>query len=226
MAELVDATDLKSVGGQPPCRFDPGRPHRRPRGESRETLATTAAVAFGAIILALGGAAQAQTTLSLAMAGDDSFQVWLSTSPTAPGTLIGSGVNWAITHHFTSGPLKPGQTYCLHIKTRNTGGPGGLIGEFRLSGPAFRFAGGGQDLVTGPAGWTGNVASASAAPWVAPTGPVVSEGVNGAAPWGRVFGVAPTAQWIWLRNPVCVCWVNFSATIMPTTGLGAKPVKR
>ena len=156
-----------------------------------KTLATTAALAVGAIILALGGAAQARTTLSLAMAGDDSFQVWLSTSPTVSGTVIGSGSNWTTTYHFTSGPLKPGQTYYLHVKTRNTGGPGGLIGEFRLSNPAFRFAGGGQDLVTGPSGWTGNLASASASPWVAPTGPVVSEGVNGAAPWGRVLAWRP-----------------------------------
>ncbi len=191
-----------------------------------KTLATTAALAVGAIILALGGAAQAQTALSLAMAGDDSFQVWLSTSPTVSGTVIGSGSNWTTTYHFTSGPLKPGQTYYLHVKTRNTGGPGGLIGEFRLSNPAFRFAGAGQDLVTGPSGWTGNLASASASPWPAPTGPVVSEGANGAAPWGRVFGVSPAAQWIWPRNPVCVCWVNFSATITPATGLGAKRVKR
>lgn len=27
MAELVDATDLKSVGTLLPCRFDPGFPH-------------------------------------------------------------------------------------------------------------------------------------------------------------------------------------------------------
>jgi hypothetical protein len=28
VAELVDARDLKSLGGRPPCRFDPGRPHQ------------------------------------------------------------------------------------------------------------------------------------------------------------------------------------------------------
>jgi hypothetical protein len=27
VAELVDATDLKSVGGQPPCRFESGPGH-------------------------------------------------------------------------------------------------------------------------------------------------------------------------------------------------------
>ncbi len=30
MAELVDATDLKSVGTLLPCRFDPGFPHQTP----------------------------------------------------------------------------------------------------------------------------------------------------------------------------------------------------
>jgi hypothetical protein len=29
VAELVDAPDLKSVGPQGPCRFDPGRPYQR-----------------------------------------------------------------------------------------------------------------------------------------------------------------------------------------------------
>lgn len=29
MAELVDATDLKSVGTLLPCRFDPGFPHHK-----------------------------------------------------------------------------------------------------------------------------------------------------------------------------------------------------
>ncbi len=33
MAELVDATDLKSVGTLLPCRFDPGFPHHTPFGK-------------------------------------------------------------------------------------------------------------------------------------------------------------------------------------------------
>ena len=28
VAELVDARDLKSLGGRPPCRFESGRPHQ------------------------------------------------------------------------------------------------------------------------------------------------------------------------------------------------------
>jgi hypothetical protein len=188
-----------------------------------KTVATAAALgAFGLSSLAFGGAAQAQTTLSLTMAGDDTFQVSFSASPTSPGTLIGSGANWSTTYHFTTGPLKPGQTHYLRVLLHNTGGPGGLIGAFHLSSRAFRFAGGSQDLVTGPSGWSGALGGGNAAP----TGPVFSEGANGAAPWGTVRGVAPAAQWIWPRAAVCVCWASFSATITPTAGPAMKRAKR
>ena len=67
---------------------------------------------------------------------------------------MGAGTRWNQVYHFTSPVLTPGQTYYLHIQVHNNGGPGELIGSFHLNTFSFRFANGGQDETTAPAGWT------------------------------------------------------------------------
>jgi hypothetical protein len=156
--------------------------------------------------LAAGGA-RATPVLSGSFTADNYIYVYLSTSASQRGTLIGSGSNWQSTFYTTPASLNPGTTYYLNVEAINgdSGGysAGGFIGDFTLSGGAT-FSNGQNELLTSTSGWLGGYNDSNgtntAQPWLQPVGSVVSEGANGVSPWGTVSNVSGSASWIWASD--------------------------
>jgi hypothetical protein len=156
--------------------------------------------------LAAAGA-HATSVLSGSFTADNDVFVYLSTSASQLGTLIGSGNNWQSTFYATPASLSAGTTYYLNVEAINgdsgSYSAGGFIGDFTLSGGAT-FSNGQTTLLTSTAGWVAsyndNNGSDTAQPWVQPTGSVESEGANGVSPWGTVSGVSASAMWIWAAD--------------------------
>jgi hypothetical protein len=169
-------------------------------------------------------------TLTGQVSADNAVYVYLSDDPSKLGKLIASGDNWRTTLDLKPTKLAGGRTYYLHVEAINYGDQGALIGAFHLSGAAFHFANGARTLITDTAGWSGGFNDGNAdvkpQPWVAPAGPVFSQGANGVGTWGVVAGVPATAQWIWPSDHQSApdgptgacgsCTVDFSATLSPT----------
>jgi hypothetical protein len=162
------------------------------------------------LVLAAGLAAagaRATPVLSGSFTADNDIYVYLSTSASQRGTLIGSGSAWQSTFYTTPASLNPGTTYYLNVEAINgdsgSYSAGGFIGDFTLSGGAT-FANGQSELLTSSSNWLGgyndNNGSNLAQPWVQPLGTVVSEGTNGVSPWGTVSGVSAAASWIWASD--------------------------
>ncbi len=180
--------------------------------------------------LAAAGA-HATAVLSGSFTADNYVFVYLSTSASQRGTLIGSGTNWGSTFYVTPASLTAGTTYYLNVEAINgdSGGysAGGFIGDFTLSGGAT-FSTGQTELLTSTAGWLGGYNNSNsndtAQSWVQPTGSVLAEGANGTSPWGTVSGVSSTAQWIWAAdalsdngssapgNQCAACTVDFQSS--------------
>nr|WP_198979962.1 PEP-CTERM sorting domain-containing protein [Herbaspirillum sp. ASV7] len=140
----------------------------------------------------LGPGTANATTLSTTINADNLFQVYVSTNNNTLGTLVGSANDWTTTYQFNT-LLTAGVTNFLHIIVANQGGPGGLLGAFVLSDANLVFANGSNTLLTGDAGLTQNLTGFGKA-----TSATVSEGANGAAPWGLRSGYgALTPQWVW-----------------------------
>ena len=155
-------------------------------------------------------------TLTGSLTADDAFVVYISKSGSDPGRLIAQGNNWAITYSLPSISLAPG-TYYLNIEVTNYGGPGGLIGDFTV---------GGRHLLTDTTNWFANrnPGFERPGPWAAATGRVISQGLNGVAPWGRHPGISSSAQWIDTAGGLSscgVCTVDFSAKITVPAALAA-----
>lgn len=157
--------------------------------------------------LAAAGAHATAVVLSGSFTADNYIYVYLSTSANSRGTLIGSGNNWASTFYATPASLTPGTTYYLNVEAINGDSPGysagGFIGDFSLTGGAT-FANGQSELLTSSmnwlAGYNDSNSSATAQPWVQPTGTALNEGANGSGPWGTVGGISNAAQWIWASD--------------------------
>jgi len=155
--------------------------------------------------LAAGGA-HATAVLSGGFTADNYIYVYLSTSASARGTLIGSGNNWQSTFYVTPASLTAGTTYYLNVEAINGDGgaysAGGFIGDFTLSGATF--ANGQSELLTSSANWLAGYNDSNGAntaqPWVQPIGTASSEGSNGVSPWGTVSNVSSSAQWIWASD--------------------------
>ena len=167
-------------------------------------------------ICATWSAGAGAATLTGSLTADDAFVVYISKSSAQPGRLIAQGDNWTTTYSLPSISLTPG-TYYLNIEVTNYGGPGGLIGDFTV---------GGRHLLTDTTDWfaSRNVGSARPRPWVPATGRVISQGLNGVAPWGRHPGISSSAQWIDAFRGLSscgVCGVNFSAKITVPAVLAA-----
>lgn len=166
--------------------------------------------------------------LSGALTADNAFYAYLGTSPSDRGALIAQGEDWRTAVAIKPTRLAAGRTYYLHVVAINYGDEGALLGAFELGG-GFHFAGGGRQLLTGTANWSGGFnnpnSSVTPQPWVAPAGAVASQGANGVGPWGVIAGVDPAALWIWPTDPrsapsgppqaCAACTVDFSATIVP-----------
>ncbi len=203
-----------------------------------KNLSKLIAGALAAVTLGLTGLAAPTARAAPILTGNFSFDnygfVYLSTSATTLGTLIGSSATWNPATAITATTLLPGTTYYLNVEAIN-GDPslapystGGFLGGFALSGAAA-FANGTTSLLTGTSGWTSiyndSNYSDTAQTWVTPSVGVLSEGANGIGPWGTIGGISGSADWIWgadanssggsVAGEQCAaCTVDFQATII------------
>ena len=163
-----------------------------------------------ALVIAAGFAAadaHATSILSGSFTADNYIYVYLSTSATDRGTLIGSGNNWQSTFYVNPTALAAGTTYYLNIEAINgdsgSYSAGGFIGDFTLSGGGT-FSNGQTELLTSASGWLAGYNDSNSAnvaqPWVRPTGSAVALGANGVAPWGTVGNISSSANWIWAND--------------------------
>src|SRR5437762_3580360 len=96
------------------------------------------------------------TVLHVDVTTDNQYNLYISTSDSTQGTLVGSGNSWPSPQSFNA-TLTGGVTNYIHIVAQNLGGPGGVLGDFSLSDSAFQFFNLTQSLVTGVAGWSQNL---------------------------------------------------------------------
>ncbi|KAB2814873.1 T9SS type A sorting domain-containing protein [Phaeocystidibacter luteus] len=128
-------------------------------------------------------------TLTGTLTVDNLFEFYISTDDNVQGTFIGSGSNWAIPYTYSTN-LAAGQTYYIHVKATDVGGPEMFLGNFNLTG-GFQFANGTQNLVTNAADW-----QVSPTGWNNYTNPLYLGNI-GFGPWGfGLFSMSP-AQFIW-----------------------------
>jgi len=162
------------------------------------------------------------------LTADNQFSVYISTSDSVLGDLIGSGNDWKTTYSLTPTTLTSG-TYYLHIVAHNLYGsatgdnPDALIGQFSLTGN-YVFANGSQTLLTNTTDWRASDAPYSGpqpASWFAPSGTPKGLGANGDTNiWfnngnGAREGIAVNAQWIWSK-PDTTGESYFSTTLTMT----------
>jgi len=162
---------------------------------------------LAAVLAALAGFPAHSTTLSASMTADDRFKAYLSTGDGVTGTQIASGNNWAATYTF-SATLTPGTNYYLHIDGEDFGTIAGFIGEFTLSDTGFRFANGGQTLLTDTTHWLVSPRTFGA-DYQTPR----TQGHNGSGPWYARLGIDANAEWIWRPDNCTYCGAYFSTPI-------------
>lgn len=142
---------------------------------------------------------------------DDAFDLYLSTSDTTAGTLIGSSSDWHTPLTFASvgSLLGASGTYYLHAEGRDLAQwVAGFLGDFTLTGKAT-FSNGTQHLLTNTTDW--KVGDSWTTMTQTPT--LVTQyrdasdtlhtgttGLNGSQPWGTVGGISSAAGWIWTNN--------------------------
>ena len=197
----------------------------------------TTGLVLAAVFTAAG--AHATSILSGSFTADNYIFVYLSTSASQRGTLIGSGNNWQSTFYVNPTALNPGTTYYLNVEAINgdsgSYSAGGFIGDFTLSGGST-FTNGQTELLTSTTGWLAGYndsnSSDIAQSWVQPTGAAVAEGQNGVSPWGTVSNISSSAFWIWANDlrsgngsapgyQCAACTVDFQTSF--TTAAVAEP---
>lgn len=147
---------------------------------------------FSLLLTAAGISHASATVLSTAVNVDNEFSLYVSTNDAVQGTLVSFGGSWPTTYT-GSVNLTNGVTNYIHLVAINRGGPGGFLGDFKLSDSAFIFDNGTQSLLTGASGWSQNTTGFGNAYSAA-----VTEGVNGVNPWGTRSGYgADMPSWIW-----------------------------
>lgn len=163
-----------------------------------------AAFAASALILSIPGLASA-TTLSASMTVDNTFDAYVSTSPTSVGTPFLSGANWQNT--FTgSTSLTPFVDNYLHVRATDEGRPEMFIGAFTLSDGDFEFVNSTQTLYTVVSDWSVSHSGFGVNP-VAP----LDIGANGIGPWGSFPAMTANARFLW--HPDFQSTVYFTAVI-------------
>jgi hypothetical protein len=140
---------------------------------------------------------------------DNTFEAYISTDDSVQGTLITSGTHWQTTYNLATS-LTPGQTYYLHIKAIDEGGPAGFLGDFEITDSDHTFSNGLTTLNTNTTDWV-----LSTTGW-SDYQPVSAYGTNGAAPWGTRASVDNNAQWIWSSNNDADNLNYFSTKILST----------
>ena len=161
-----------------------------------------AALAFASAASCGSASAVAPLTLNGEVTADDSFYIYISTSPSTLGTLIGTGDNWAQTYAIDPTGLEKGTTYYLNVVVNNLANIAGFIGSFSVGGENFVTDGSWKTAYVGTEGGGNNYPPTS---WTAPTGSAFNEGSNGSPPpdgyWSAVLASYPnissSAQWIW-----------------------------
>ncbi len=165
----------------------------------RRRLAVLTAIIVTLVFSLAAGATAGPVVLSANVTCDNQFYFYVSSSPTAQGTLVDSGtdfqVDYPATVNLTSG------TWYLQFVGINTGpysasNPGALLGSFSLSGIGATFSNGTQSLVTNTTDWVVSKNGFGVSTYT-PT----SYGTNGVGPWGTIAGISSSAQWIWDSNP-------------------------
>ena len=140
---------------------------------------------------------------------DNTFEAYISTDDSVQGTLIASGTHWQTTYNLATS-LTPGQTYYLHIKAIDEGGPAGFLGDFEITDSDHTFSNGLTTLNTNTTDWV-----LSTTGW-SDYQPVSAYGTNGAAPWGTRASVDNNAQWIWSSDNNADNLNYFSTKILST----------
>ena len=165
----------------------------------------SSALAIAVVTFGACGSATA-STLTMDLATDNLFSLYISNDDAVLGSLVGSGSNWRTTSHFTA-DLTAATSYFIHIVGENlnpydsSSNPAALIGSFSLSDASYQFANGSSALDTNTADWA--AANSSDGFWTAPAGSPQSLGVNGGLNiWtanrpGAEADISATAQWIW-----------------------------
>jgi hypothetical protein len=145
------------------------------------------------LLLALLGLSSiaAAGTVTVTMTVDNAFTAYISTSDSVLGTQILTGTTWEQVLTTTEGLANA--TNYLHVVATNEGGPGGVVGQFSLSDPAFQFANGSQSLLTDAAYWTYS-SSGFGSGMAAPVGYHQNDGLEH---WPVRPGISQSAYWIW-----------------------------
>lgn len=167
--------------------------------------ATLYASAFAA---SFASATPVSTTLTSSIRADNSYVIYLSTDNTTAGTSFGTFENWtAVASNTTT--LTAGLDYYLHIYAHDTGGIGGLLGQFSLTGTDFSFSNGTQSLLTNTTNWAAN-STGFAATYTTPTAATATD-INNS--WGTTPAINSNAKWIWSGNNQDVNDVYFTTKI-------------
>lgn len=129
-------------------------------------------------------------TLTGTMTVDNEFTWYISTDDNVQGTVVTSGTNWNSSYS-GSVNLAAGQTYYIHIKATDQGGPEFFLGNFALTG-GFQFGNGTQTLRTNVSDW-----KVSSTGWGNYVSPYFVGDAGNQSPWnGATAGYSP-AQLIW-----------------------------
>jgi hypothetical protein len=137
--------------------------------------------------------------------GDDSYELYLSSDPNQPGTLVGSAGGWETPELYTE-PVAVGEQLYLHIVGNNGFSAGGdwagVIGQFDFILPEGYFLMHDPDAtrITTGADWMGNATG-----FGDPSVPVTDVAGYGGSPWGTRPGVGAfdaSAHWIWHGAPL------------------------
>lgn len=146
--------------------------------------------------------------------GDDEFKVFLSTTPNIVENVnptYTSDDYWMSIESFSANLSTTPQKYYILVSCLNTGGPGGIIGKFTLSGTGYKFANGTTTLYTDTVNWkvskTGFAGSYSS--------PVLAYG-NDHRYDDVNYSLDPSARWIWTTDGLYeVATRYFVAEIIP-----------
>jgi len=159
-------------------------------------LALTVSSAFG-------------STLSMNTTVDNGFSIYISTSSSVLGTLVGTGNDWQTTYSFSTA-LTPGVTNYLQVVANNIDGPGAFLGDFSLDDTNFHFVNNTQTLLTNNVDWFFST-TAIGGPYTVAN----DQGANGVGPWGTRPGIDSNAHWIGDPGNCTNCTVYFETAITP-----------
>jgi hypothetical protein len=196
--------------------------------------------AFLAAALTAHSSANA-ATLSMTVTADNAFAVYLSTSDSARGDLIGSNLG-GVDGQWKQSFALPDKTltdpnYFIHVIGTNYNQANGLfpdpgtpngtapnpdafLGQFSITGGGYQFANNTTSLFTNSTDWKG-IGALNNTTWTQPTDSVQNFGLNGGSNiWagalgGPVPGISDQAFWIW-SNPDNTNYADFSTAIFAT----------